>query len=83
VGTVFKQPVRDRHHVTARDVLDHIDTLKAVAQEAGISLDQAIEVWRVMEQARANNIAVANGDVHDEQMAGFASILEAANEVIA
>ena len=36
-----------------------------------------------MEQARANNIAVANGDVHDEQMAGFASILEAANEVIA
>lgn len=77
MGTVFKQPVRDRHRVTARDVLDHIDTMKRVAQGAGVSLDQAIAVWRVMEQARANDIAVANGDIHDEQMAGFANILAA------
>lgn len=78
MGTLFEQPVRDRQHVTARDVLDHIDTMKAVAQEANISLDQAIEVWRVMEQARANNLAVANGDVHDEQMADFGHMLNSA-----
>jgi hypothetical protein len=76
MGTLFEQPVRDRQHVTARDVLDHIDTMKNVAREADISLDQAIEVWRVMEQARANNLAVSNGDIHDEQMAGIGIGLE-------
>ena len=76
MGTLFEQPVRDQQHVTARDVLDHIDTMKNVAREADISLDQAIEVWRVMEQARANNLAVSNGDIHDEQMAGIGIGLE-------
>jgi hypothetical protein len=76
MGTLFEQPVRDRQHVTARDVLDHIATMKNVAREADISLDQAIEVWRVMEQARTNNIAVTNGDIHDEQMAGFGNAIE-------
>jgi len=45
--------------------------MKAVAREANITFDQAVAVWRIMEQARRNNLAVENGDVHDEQMAGM------------
>ena len=71
MGTITDQPERDPNHVTATDVLDRIDIMNSVAREANVTFDQAVAVWRVMEQARSNNLAVANGDVHDEQMAGM------------
>ena len=71
MGTITDQPERDPKHVTANAVLDHIEVMNSVAREANITFDQAVAVWRVMEQARRNNLAVANGDVHDEHMAGM------------
>jgi hypothetical protein len=78
MGTLFEQPARDEHLVRTGTVLDHIDVMKKVAHDTGIPLDQAIEVWRVLEQARANHIAVANGNIHDEQMADLGLTFEAA-----
>lgn len=82
MGTVFQQPVRDRLSISHDDILMHVHELTSVAETAGVSLDQVVAVWRVLEMSRANDLAADNGDIHDEQMAGFAGILETVSEGI-
>lgn len=74
MGTLFKQEVRRRYSIQRNTILDKIAELKIIAKESGLSIDQVIEVKKVLEQERTNDLYVVNGDVFDEQMAGFGEL---------
>ena len=76
MGTVFDQPRRESLEVNEEEFTEAIQSLHRVAKKCKISLDQATEIWHVCQLKRANDLAVANGDVHDEQVAGIAGILQ-------
>jgi len=76
MGTLFNQPERNRFTIRNKDLLDSIETLKELAEKSGISLDQAIKIAEIKQLERGNDLFASNGDIHDEQLAGFGEILE-------
>lgn len=68
MGTLGNQPARNfRDKDYKLWALDLIDT----AKRAGVTLDQMIEIAKVAEMHRANDLAAADGDFRDEHAAGY------------
>ena len=49
--------------------------MKRVAEQAGCTLDQVLQLRQIREDERRNDLYVANGDIWDEQIAGIGEIL--------
>jgi hypothetical protein len=79
MGTLFKQSARRYWEFDKVDLMNYIETLKEVAKKTELTIDQVIEVAKIKEQERTNNIYVANGDAHDEQMTGFGELFQEFN----
>jgi len=75
MGTLLNQKPRNYRHLDERDVLLKIDEIKDISKVKKITFDQALKVYELLEQERSNNLYVANGDIKDEQLAGFGELI--------
>lgn len=72
MGTLFEQRPRD---FKTQDADQWIDYVKDLAKKNKMPIGEVIEILKVAEMYRQNTVYVANGDIHDEQMAGFGELL--------
>lgn len=75
MGTLFDQPVRKRHQIDSEELLYEIETIKYVAKKSRLDIDKVIDIYKAASINRFIDCYVSNGDVFDEQMAGFGEIL--------
>ena len=76
MGTLFDQAPRDYLTVTLGDVEHFLRSAIKTSKITGVTLDQTLKAWEILEMERQNSLAAINGDIHDEQMAGFGELLE-------
>lgn len=74
MGTLFNQPVRSRENSYGLE--DEITYIQTLAKDYKISFSEVVALMDVLERKRSNNLAVNDGDVHDEQIAGLGEILD-------
>ncbi|MGB5988152.1 MAG: hypothetical protein WBG43_00200 [Marinifilaceae bacterium] len=60
----------------------YIDRIQEIADEKGISFSEVIEVFKLAETDRKNDLSVRNLDVFDEQIAWLGNIFEVALEIL-
>ncbi len=73
MGTLGGQPPRNEFH---RDLDSFLKDLADLCKKHDVAMETVIEAKKVLELERQNNIAVQNGDYHDEQMGGLGDILQ-------
>ena len=79
MGTLGNQPARSRQEQDYKTwAISLIDTAKS----AGVTLDQMIEIAKVAEMHRANDLAAADGDFRDEHAAGYGDCLNGIRDAI-
>jgi hypothetical protein len=76
MGTLKEQPVRRTLNITEKQHVNFVEEISRVASETGVSIENVLKAREVMELSRRNDLFVANGDIHDEQMSGFGDLLE-------
>ena len=62
--------------VTERHLLWAAEDIQNVSDKTGLTINQVIEIRKILEEERKNNISISNGDVLDEQMAGFGELIQ-------
>lgn len=75
MGTLLNQKERDYLHLDEVDINQRIIHLKAIAKKHKISLENVLTLMSTLEQERSTNLYVANGDIKDEQLAGFGELI--------
>lgn len=75
MGTLFSQRERDSRRVSPTDVQAYLENAVHTAKQTGVNVSEYIEAARLLEQERRNSLYVADGDAHDEQMAGLGELL--------
>lgn len=76
MGTLFSQSERYYRFIDDSDLYGAVACIKQIAERADITFDQALEVWRLLEQKRATDVHVDDRDRWDEQIAGIGEILD-------
>ncbi|AST27506.1 hypothetical protein [Ralstonia pseudosolanacearum] len=76
MGTLFEQPRRQFLDVSTDNIDDFLSVANHLAKKHKLSVADVIAARAVLETARASDLAVRNGDVFDEQMAGLGRLLE-------
>jgi len=76
MGTLFNQEPRSYCKPLEGEAYDLIDEIERVGSETAKSFDQVLDVYKILEQRRKNDLAVQNGDIWDEQMHGFGELLQ-------
>ncbi|MBR8534413.1 hypothetical protein KDU71_02490 [Carboxylicivirga sediminis] len=76
MGTLQQQPPRNYSKIDENRLETFIEEINEVAQNTGVSLETALKAREILEIERRNDLFVANGDIHDEQMGGFGDLLE-------
>lgn len=76
MGTLQQQPARNYSKIDENRLETFIEEINEVAQKTGVSLETALKAREILEMERRNDLFVANGDIHDEQMSGFGDLLE-------
>ena len=79
MGTLYNQPPRNYFDIDLKYVKSACEELKKIAKETGLSVSDVIEVYKIETQNRSINCYVSNGDIWDEQMAGFGELFKAFN----
>ena len=74
MGTVYYQPERKYHRLRKQEVTCTINMIKEISGETLLPVSDIIELLKVMEMERKNDLYVDNGDAFDEQVSGFAEI---------
>jgi hypothetical protein len=75
MGTLFAQDPRNSHAVGQKDLDSFLTGAVTLAKKHKIPLTRVIEAKDALERERANDLSYANGDIFDEQMAGFGELL--------
>ena len=75
MGTLYDQPPREMKSVSLQNVEYFLQDVATLAKKHKLEKTDIIEVYKLMELSRKNDLFVANGDIHDEQMAGIGNIL--------
>ena len=75
MGTVFDQPERNFRRSNKQEVILTINMIKEISSETSVPISDIIELLKVMEMERKNDLYVDNGDAFDEQVSGFAEII--------
>lgn len=77
MGTLFDQKPRRYHRFDVNDdIIREIKDLQYIQKKTGLNYDQVLETCKMLELRRKNELYVANGDIHDEQMAGFGELIK-------
>nr|WP_321405863.1 hypothetical protein [uncultured Carboxylicivirga sp.] len=76
MGTLKEQPVRQTLNISVEDNIRFLEELKEIESATGYSINTILESRKIMEYSRRNDLFVANGDIHDEQMSGLGDLLE-------
>ncbi len=82
MGTLFNQQPRKYHQTQDYDIDVICTEIMHIKSTYGMSNNEAIEVLRIAEKRRTNNIFVANGDIKDEQLSGFGELIKEFNLII-
>ena len=75
MGTLLEQKPRNYKSVEIEQVEERLKEFKDIADVNKVSLSDVIATAKILELERRNNLFVANGDIHDEQMSGLGEIL--------
>ena len=75
MGTLLNQKPRKYKSKELKDTEERLKTYIKIAKEHKVSLSDVITTARILELERSNDLFVANGDIHDEQMSGLGEIL--------
>lgn len=75
MGTLSSQPARDYLRVSPGMVTSFLKDAVKIANECGVTVSDVIEAERVLQMDRQNSLSVRNGDVLDEQLAGFGELI--------
>jgi len=75
MGTLLEQKPRNYKSVESAQVEEKLKDFMRIAKVHKVVLHDVIKTARILEIERANNLFVANGDIHDEQMTGLGEIL--------
>lgn len=75
MGTLKNQKPRNYNNVTKSDIIFYCEEIKYISKQSGFTINQIIEIIKIKELERKNNLYVNNGDIFDEQMSGLAEIL--------
>lgn len=81
MGTLA-QPIRKQKEVTEETVMQLITEINDVARIKEIDFNTTLRVYELAEQRRKNDLYVANGDIHDEQLFAFGNILDNLKDAI-
>lgn len=76
MGTLKNQTIRAKFNVLSNDLSYEIEHVKQLAKEHGIDVSEAIKLLQILEYRRRTDFMIDNGDRHDEQLAGFAELIE-------
>lgn len=76
MGTLKNQPKRPTYSVTEDALKSTIQMLKQTAKQTKLPIDQVIKVYEIATTNRQIDAAIYDGDVKDEQLAGFAEYLD-------
>lgn len=75
MGTLFNQSVRNGFYCyDVESITFEIGKIERIVEKTGFTIPQVIEVCKMLEMRRQNDLYKANGDIFDEQMAGFGEI---------
>lgn len=76
MGTLKNQTIRAKFKVLSTELSYEIEHMQALCVEHEIELSEAIALLQVLEYRRRTDFMIDNGDRHDEQLAGFAELIE-------
>lgn len=62
MGTLHNQPERSSLNVTEESVSEAIHDIKTMAESSGLSFDQVLSVYELLERRRKNDIYENNND---------------------
>lgn len=80
MGTLFEQPPRNALYLSQHEIKTFMDDALALSAQYKVSLETILKVYEIKELERRNNLYKTNGDILDEQLAGFGVILEKISE---
>jgi len=76
MGTLFQQPIRNRHRVEHEEFIYVIEYYQRVSKQTGVSLEQVIQIAQLETANRAIEVQVSDNDIKDEQLAGFGELIQ-------
>lgn len=82
MGTLFSQPEREIKKITIQDIDNFLSAACELASKHKIDVKDVIAAKNALEMSRRNDLYVINGNVFDEQMAGFGDILKEIHDAL-
>ena len=79
MGTLYNQSPRNYFDIDFKYVKSACEEIQKIAKETKMSVADVIEVYKIETKNRGINCYVANGDIWDEQMAGFGELFKSFN----
>jgi hypothetical protein len=76
MGTLFSQPERENKKVTIENIDNFLSAACELATKHKIEIRDVIAAKHTLEISRRNDLYVLNGNIFDEQLAGFGDILK-------
>ena len=73
---LHRQPETKPLRITKDNIYDEIRDIKKISEVTGLSFEQVLSVYKLLELRRKNDLYLHNGDAFDEQISGIGSILE-------
>ena len=77
MGTLLSQPIRRRLTVNQAEVESFLEEAHGLSKRFNISIEAVLDVYKILEMKRRNDLFADNGDIHDEQMQGIGECLQA------
>lgn len=79
MGTLFSQRPRNYFYIDFKYVKSACEEILKIAKETKMSVSDVIEVYKIETQNRDIDRKVADGDIKDEQLAGFGELIDSFN----
>lgn len=76
MGTLFSQSERESKKITIENVDNFLSAVCELATKHKIDVKDVIAAKHALEMSRRNDLYVMNGNVLDEQLAGFGEIFK-------
>ncbi len=76
MGTLFSQQERNFRSVSNESLDGFLSHAAKLAKKHSVTVSDVIAAATLLQLERKNDLYVANGDIHDEHMAGIGEILQ-------
>jgi hypothetical protein len=73
MGTLFNQQPRNSYSVNGEEEIQYILKLSSKYK---IPVQETIEILKLAEKSRENDLFRADGDIKDEQLSGFGELIQ-------